>query len=451
MEFSGNLQLLLKFFDDSCLIEKGKIMAKKSRRKQKLTGNIFLNNGSYWGRVKLPGETERKSIPLKPRGGKYATKDINVAEEIARDILAKAIFQSNPGSVNRNDTTIGSLVSRYLEYAKQYYRRPDGRPTQEVAVIHYALKRLVDFSAAMEAEDFGPLKLKEFREELIEQSKLCRTEINRTVIIVRRLFKWATGEELIPASTLHALQAVDGLKRGRTKARETEPVSPVAEGYVYTVLPYASKVVADMIEVQLLTGMRSGELTTIRTCDIETSGRIWHYRVADEYNKTSHHGHTRVVALGPRAQKIIQPYMKRELTAYLFSPKEAEVNRRAKQSEVRKTPLSCGNRPGSNRKEDAKRRPGDRYNTNNYRKAITYAIKAANKAIIEAARKEGTKPKTVPMWTPHQLRHTALTRARKEFGLEASSTFGGHKKMNVTEIYAEKNMALADRVAQKLG
>jgi integrase len=107
--------------------------------------------------------------------------------------------------------------------------------------------------------------------------------------------------------------------------------------------------------------------------------------------------------------------------------------------------------PGSNRKEDAKRRPGDRYDTKSYRKAITYAIKAANKAITEAARKNGTKPKTVPMWTPHQLRHTALTRARKEFGLEASSTFGGHKKMNVTEIYAEKNMALADKVAMRLG
>jgi integrase len=57
------------------------------------------------------------------------------------------------------------------------------------------------------------------------------------------------------------------------------------------------------------------------------------------------------------------------------------------------------------------------------------------------------EPDLVPEWTPHQLRHTALTRARKEFGLEASSTFGGHRNMNVTEIYAEKNMALADTVA----
>ena len=426
-------------------------MGKKSHRKRSLPGSIFLNNDRYWWRVTLPGQSDRKSMPLKPRGAKYATKDINVAEEIAREILARAIFAANPASVDRDDTIIASLVSRYLEYAKHYYRRPDGRPTQEVAVIRNALKRLVSFSAAIEAEDFGPLKLKEFRDELVEQGKLCRTEINRTVIIVRRLFKWAVGEELIPASTLHALQAVDGLKRGRTKARETEPVTAVAEGHVYAVLPYASKVVADMIQVQLLTGMRSGELTAMRAIDIETSGKIWHYRVVDEYNKTAHHGHIRIVTLGPKAQKIIQPYMKRDLTAYMFSPKEAEVQTRANRSEGRKTPPSYGNRPGTNRKENPTRRPGERYDTKSYRKAVTYATKAANRARKAEAEEQGKEPDLVPEWTPHQLRHTALTRARKEFGLEASSTFGGHRNMNVTEIYAEKNMALADRVAQRLG
>jgi integrase len=401
--------------------------------------------------VTLPGENERKTIPLRPRGAKYATKDPNVAEEVAREILARAVFATNPGSPDRSDTTIGALVKRYLVHAEQYYRRPDGRATQEVAVVRYALKRLVAFCAAVEAEDFGPLKLKEFQEELIGEGKLCRAEINRTVIIVRRLFKWAVGEELIPSSTLHALQAVDGLKRGRTEARETEPVGAVAEGHVYAVLPYASTVVGDMIQVQLLTGMRSGELTAMRTCDIETSGKIWHYRVVDEYNKTSHHGYSRVVALGPKAQEIVSRYLRRDVMAYLFSPEESERQRLEKLHAERKTPLCYGNRPGTNRKDEPDHVIGERYDTGTYRKAVQYAVLAANRARRAEAKAAGTKAELVPMWSPHQLRHTALTRARKEFGLEASSTFGGHKNMNVTEIYAEKNMALADRVAARLG
>ena len=427
-------------------------MAKRNSRKTKLPGSIYLNNGRYYWRVTLPGETKRQAIALIPRGGKYPTRDRNVAAEIARDILAKAIFKGTaPVGGKAFDGTVAALVKRYLNYADGYYRKSDGTPTTEPVSIRYALNRLVEFCAATEAEDLGPLKLKEFRQELIEQKKLCRTEINRTVKIVRRMYKWAVGEELVPSSTLHALQAVDGLKRGRTKARETEPVTAVAEGHVYAVLPYASKVVADMIQVQLWTGMRSGELTAMRTCDIETSGRIWHYCVTDEHNKTAHYGHKRVVSIGPKAQKIVQPYMKRDLTAYMFSPKEAEAQTRAKRSEARKTPPSYGNGPGTNRKDDPTRRPGERYDTNSYRKAVTYAIKAANRARKAEADEQGKEADLVPEWTPHQLRHTALTRARKEFGLEASSTFGGHRNMNVTEIYAEKNMALADRVAQRLG
>lgn len=426
-------------------------MAKRNSRMTKLPGSIFLNNDRYWWRVTLPGQTKRQAIPLKPRGARYATRDKNVAIEIARQILSRTIFKSQKGTVSSDDGSIGSLAQQYIKHADEYYRKPDGSPTKEPSLIRYSLNRLVDFCPAMIAEDFGPLKLKEFQQRLVDDGKLCRNEVNRTVKIVRRMYKWAVGEELVPSSTLHALQAVDGLKRGRTKARETEPVSPVAEGHVYAVLPYASKVVADMIQVQLLTGMRSGELTAMRAIDIETSGKIWHYRVVDEYNKTAHHGHIRVVTLGPKAQKIIRPYMKRDLTAYMFSPKEAEAQTRAKRSEARKTPMSYGNRPGTNRKEKPTHRPGERYDTKSYRKAVTHAIKAANRARKAEAEKQGKEPDLVPEWTPHQLRHTALTRARKEFGLEASSTFGGHRNMNVTEIYVEKNMALADRVAQRLG
>ena len=414
-----------------------------------IPGTIYLNKNRYWWKVKLPGEAKIKARPLKPVGAKYATKDIGVAKQVALTLWQTALFNTN-GKADRSDRRIAGIAKAYLEFADTYYRNAAGEPTHQVYRIQWVLKYFLSQYAAMEADEFGPLALKEFRETLIEKG-LSRGVINEIAATVKRMFKWAVSEQLVSPAVYQGLQAVDGLKRGRSRAREMPPVTAVAEAHVYAILPYTSKVVADMVQIQLLMGMRSCELTTMRTCDIETSGRIWHYQVADEHNKTAHHGHKRVVSIGPKAKKIIQPYMKRKLTEYLFSPEEAEKQRRKKQSQARKTPLSYGNRPGSNRKEDAARRPGERYDAKSYRKAITYAIKAANKAIIEAARKKGTKPKTVPEWTPHQLRHTALTRARKEFGLEASSTFGGHRNMNVTEIYAEKNMALADKVAMRLG
>jgi len=50
------------------------------------------------------------------------------------------------------------------------------------------------------ADEFGPLKLKTLRQHLVEHG-LCRTEINKRVGRIKRVFKWAVSEELISPST----------------------------------------------------------------------------------------------------------------------------------------------------------------------------------------------------------------------------------------------------------
>src|SRR2546430_10597149 len=50
------------------------------------------------------------------------------------------------------------------------------------------------------------------------------------------------------------------LRVGRGKARESIPVVPVEVAVVEATLPHLPPIVADMIRVQLATGMRPGEL-----------------------------------------------------------------------------------------------------------------------------------------------------------------------------------------------
>ena len=54
-------------------------------------------------------------------------------------------------------------------------------------------------------------------------------------------------------------------------------------------------------------------------------------------------------------------------------------------------------------------------------------------------------------WHPNQLRHLHATEVRKRFGLEAAQVVLGHANANTTEIYAEKNEALAAKVAMEMG
>ncbi len=52
---------------------------------------------------------------------------------------------------------------------------------------------------------------------------------------------------------------------------------------------------------------------------------------------------------------------------------------------------------------------------------------------------------------PHQLRHNYATNVRREFGLEAAQILLGHSSADVTQIYAERDMGRAARVAAKIG
>ena len=54
-------------------------------------------------------------------------------------------------------------------------------------------------------------------------------------------------------------------------------------------------------------------------------------------------------------------------------------------------------------------------------------------------------------WSPLQLRHTAATMIRSRFGLEASQVVLGHARADVTQLYAERDLAKAHAVIAEIG
>ena len=72
------------------------------------------------------------------------------------------------------------------------------------------------------AAEFGPLALKATREVMVRRG-WCRKLVNQRVNRVRRIFKWAVAEELVPPAVHQALAALPGLQRGRSGVRDPEP------------------------------------------------------------------------------------------------------------------------------------------------------------------------------------------------------------------------------------
>ena len=54
--------------------------------------------------------------------------------------------------------------------------------------------------------------------------------------------------------------------------------------------------------------MRSGEVVNMHGCDLDMTGDTWEYRPSE--HKTQHHHEEKVIPLGPRAQRIIRPFLK---------------------------------------------------------------------------------------------------------------------------------------------
>ena len=348
--------------------------------------------------------------------------------------------------------SIAELMVAHSEYIKQTYRRPDGSVNaSEWSAWTCALKPLKRLYADVPASEFGPLKLQAVREEYVKSGG-SRVMCNRWTRRIVCMFKWAVSRELVPVTVYQALKAVEGLRRGKSAARETEPVKPVSWEAVEATLPFVNRHVAAMIRLQWLTGMRSGEVCRMNMADLDMSGELWIYK--PRLHKTANLGHARVVPLGPQAQAILRPFLKAIPGAYLFSPADAETERRAALSAARKTPLCCGNKPGSNVKSRPKKEPGFFYSPDTYKGMIDYGIKKCS-----AARAKGLgvdvaelpESQRIAHWHPHQLRHAAATRIRKQYGLEAARVMLGHKSLAVTEVYAEQDAAKVEEIARRVG
>jgi integrase len=93
------------------------------------------------------------------------------------------------------------------------------------------------------------------------------------------------------------------------------PVKPVARAVVEATLPHLPPLVADMVQLQMETGMRSGELCIMRAIDLDMSGKVWLYR--PESHKTAHHGHQRIIAIGPKGQAIVRRHLKPSKASFL--------------------------------------------------------------------------------------------------------------------------------------
>ena len=129
--------------------------------------------------------------------------------------------------------------------------------------------------------------------------------------------------------------------------------------------------------------------------------------------------------LGQPAKNVLVPWLRTELTAYLFSPRVAMEYPLVERRRKRKSKVQPSQRDRSKAK--------------------------ANREAERSAKAEGREFVPIPGWHPNQLRHSAATRLRREFGLDVARAVLGHSTPVVTEVYAELDGAKAAETMGRIG
>jgi len=365
--------------------------------------------------------------------GKYGSKASR--EEYERRIAEYlANGRQLPPTLTKTGITCQELAVRFLEWAEEYFMN------QPKSFVHAkkALGFLVTHYGRESADNFSPSSLVFVQKKLVEHG-YARLMVNRYVAIIKQAFKHGAKFGWANPQTSYALQVVDNLKKGRTKAHEYRDIQPADHDDIEKALAKLPKRVADMARVQYLCVMRPQDVCNIRLADIDCSGDVWLYRPYT--HKTAHLGDVLTKYIGATAQAILTPYLLEKADtpeAFLFSPADTI---RDKTIELRKNRKSL-NKKGevqpsqqNRKKANPKRVPGEQYSPESYSRAIARACKRAG----------------VPQWSVNRLRHLAATEVRKKYGLEVAQILCGHKHASTTEIYAEVDHAKGIEVAREIG
>ena len=405
--------------------------AKAPSRRYHLSGQSVVTIGGrdfYLGPHDSPESIARYAVlvGIYQRNGLSLPDDFDVTslDEQAAALLGLQSPQAAASNQADQPILVRHVTAAYREHAKTRY----ATNATEIHRLGSICDDLDRHDGDIRAEDYGPLRLQRQRQRWIDSGK-ARVYCNRLTNSVKRIWRHAVAQELVPSTCWERLRSVESLRAGQTTAPEKDPIGPVDIAVVRATAKHLSPVVKSMMRVQIATGMRPSEVCGMRPVDIDRSGEVWVYR--PKQHKTANRGKVKVVPLVGDARDAITEYLQRDPDAFCFSPRESMAWYRAIKLANRTTPLSCGNKAGTNKKAKPAKEPGDRYDHGSYRQAIQRAAKAAK----------------VPKWNPYQLRHLAATTIREALGVEAAQAALGHSNASMTEHYAKLSLAKAIEAA----
>jgi integrase len=240
----------------------------------------------------------------------YFTQAVVPARSIALIELLDLFFLYNPKVGKSNSYTINQAFNILLGIFPEDQPKPDTATFK----VGYFVK---------------------FQRHLINLD-YATVQINKLFSAVKRVFAWGgkprydleTWDKLPPLVTSEFLVDMNAIELVTDEGKMNPPRQKVQVKDVVAVFPYVTKTVADMLRLQLLTGMRPKELCTMRIGDIKHTkeefaeydeffdGENWLYVLQN--HKTKKYIGAKTIPLGKEEQEILAKYLNRPLDSFVF-------------------------------------------------------------------------------------------------------------------------------------
>lgn len=270
---------------------------------------------------------------------------------------------------------------------------------EEVVNYRVALRPVVELYGTRRVAEFDALALRRAQQHMATLG-WRRNFINRAIIRVRTVWRWAEMEQLVGAGTWAALRAVPPLGRPRQGLTESPRVQPV-EWWRAARTAFLGSAPGLRLWILLAwwTGARPDELACLTGSMIDQE--TWSARL--DAHKNAWRNQERVLYFGPESQALL-------------------VERLASLSAS--TDLIC---PDGN---------GDRFNRRSLYQALGRACKRAG----------------VERFHLYQLRHAFRVRVSRLVGMDGARALMGHRSIDTTSRYGiDGDGRLAIEAARKAG
>jgi hypothetical protein len=168
--------------------------------------------------VTLPdGLGRRRDVLL----GRYGTPESR--KEYARVLAeSEAAGRRTPQPTAASDVTVNELLPRYWKHARGYYAWAKEPTRGDKVSLPDALRVVRKMHGHTLAREFGPLALKACRDRMVRKG-WARTYVNAQVDRVRRMFRWAAEEEMLPGGVRDLWQGVRAPDRGPGVPQQPAP------------------------------------------------------------------------------------------------------------------------------------------------------------------------------------------------------------------------------------